>query len=280
MRFKRRFVRQKRRAFRRPMARVRRTWHNSLLLSTCDVISLNLSGCVDDEGQVSPDSENDFVIGLLSKEDLEDSFSDRCTVKRIVGDLFWQPGADDPADCAIAQILYQGIGTYEWFAGLRKTIGSKALPAGPQLSPLVEGEDFSEGQWLKTWHRYVEPDTRIGDNQFDVSQMQFPVVVHNVHTDGPPENIFVDGDGEFSVVTEVGHECDVCAESAASGCSQTIQFPRTQHLHLDIRKSISLRENELLQLQLGFIAPFAGGPVQTYNPKMFLWGSIKSLLQF
>jgi len=274
----RRFSR--RRSFRRrPLARVRRTWHTGFQANICNLLELGLSGCGDQGNQ-----DNRVHLILLSNADLESKWSDRATVKRIVGDLFWQPAVDNSPDPGVQTFNTYASGVYEYHWGLYKQRISQVQPNGSlDLHPLTNSVDYSEGEWLKTWHGSPNPDFEFTFSDIPTHDANFIVNCGlDIHTTGFPDNDFTDGTGTINIETSCNPEdnqCHTCAQPGFNISGSQARIPKYKHQHFDVRKSIPLRENECLELQWTVVSPFAD-QLATFNPRQQLWGAIKLLLQF
>lgn len=268
MAFRRKFSRRFRRPFRRgrPLAKVRRTWVTSFRKTLCDpTFEIPLVVC---------EGPNALRMVLLSSGLLESGFSDRATVKRIVGDLWIQPTYDGTDGTCPGDVIGVLTGFVQQFAGLIKT----QVDASGDLMryyPLNTDFDFSEAEWLKTWQYMWIPN---GELQYTPSTTFTNCApCPDVHTTGAPDNIFTEGTGTIDIETDCSGEPVTCASLQDPICRPTFNFLRYHHMHFDVKKSISLRENEELRLDFQWMYPGAGS---VQNPRVQLFGGIKCLVQY
>lgn len=272
----RRTFRPRFRRFRRrkPVARVRRSWITSLVPTICQPLIVPLPACV---------GENQFPTGmarivLVDNNVLQSSFSDRAVVKRIVGDFWFIPTYDgtDPSDCNDA-FAAAGNLFIQAFAGLRK-VNVNNNGESLTVTPLVSDFDFSESEWLKTWQHLWAPKAElIYVGAHDVKSCS-SAICPDVETTGLLDNTFTDGTGTINIETDCGDPIITeCTSTQDPRCDGKVTFPPPWHLHLDIRKSIPMRENEHLGLEL----EFGYSNIATLvNPHIEVVGGVKCLLQY
>lgn len=274
MAFRRKSFRRSPRYFkrRRPVARVRRTWVTSIVPTICNPLEVPLGPCTEGFGP------GQGRIILLDNSVLESTFSDRAVVKRIVGDLWFAPAYDlgTNADCdeqfgALTTFFVQA------FVGLRK-LQTNANGDVLKVDPLASDTDYSESEWLRTWQHMWQPQYRANlDPQHTVNSCA-ATICPDVHTAGLLDNDFVDGTGTINIETDCGDpQLIECTATQATRCSFQTDVPKFWHLHLDIRKSIMLREFEELGLDMDFL--YADAATVT-DPRMEITGGIKVLLQY
>jgi len=271
--FRRRpFRRRKSFSRKRPLARVRRTWLTSMNALVCDPVEVPLGPCGE-----APAPQKGRII-LVDNSVLESSFSDRASVKRIVGDLWFFPTYDgtDPFTC-LESLTAAGSFFPQMFMGLRK-LQTNANGDVLSADPMVSDFDFSEAEWLRTWQHTWFP--RLS------TKYVFPYTVHScgvaicpdVHTAGLLDNDFVDGTGTINIETDCGDPESVsCTAEQDDRCEAIAKYPDPWHVHFDIKKSIALREWEELGLDLEVVYSDASTLV---NPRLQIVGGIKCLLQF
>jgi len=255
----------------------RRTWRTCFFANLCNVLEVELVGCGSEEAPTS----TDIHIALLSNQTLEESFTDRVWVKRIVGDLWMQPVLEaSPNDSCEQLPAYSALSYISGFAGVRRR-EVNADGQGFDVHPLTNSYDYSESGWRRTWqHEWTGPQLDVGCQLFELAGLSFPVVIPNVHTTGAPHNVLVDGSGDIEVITEIAHDCRECSESQLLATfNNRVKSPPAWHLRLDLRKSFSLRENQELMLDLAFVTPFAD-VIATFEPNMMITGQVKMLTEF
>jgi len=216
---------------------------------------------------------------LVDNSLLEGSFSDRARVKRILGDLWFIPvyfTADPPQTCA--ESFFAAYSFFvQSFLGLRKI---QVNNAGESLNvhPLDNDTDYSEAQWLKTWQHLWQPRSEIGFTAEHTEKSCAAYVCPDVHTSGILDNDFVDGTGTINIETDCGDPATLqCEFTQDAICRYNTTFPTAWHVHFDIKKTISMRENDQLVLDMDFIY---GDAMQLTDPVIQIVGGIKTLLQF
>jgi len=274
MAFRRKFSKRFRRPFRRaPVARVRRTWRTALVPTVCNQLEVPLEPC-----PVEDQTGSLARIVLVDNTTLESSFSDRARVKRVVGDLWFAPTWDDttPSNCA-QHFLAALSAYYQTHIGLRR-FESNRLGSFGNFSPLTSDYDYSEAQWLKTWQHVWIPEATVDFIPSFTQVACAAVLCPDVHTAGILDNDFVEGTGTINIETDCGDPQTItCDAVQPNQCNSSVKFPRPWHVHFDIKKSVPLRENMGLALDMEFIAPNSGFLV---NPRMQIFGGLKVLLQY
>jgi len=274
MAFKKTFRRKRSFGLRRkPLARVRRTWHTEFNSNICNIQEFELSGeeCI-----------TRFDLGIVTNPNLESKFGDSAKVVRLLGDVWWNldPKLTGNFDDDVVRV---GSTFGQLFLGLRK-VQMFDVAGGFQLyhpDPLAWDFDMSESQWLRTWQHVWNPfdGYELNSSTFPPFALSMPVQCNEVKTSGLTDNDFTSGTGTINITTEC-HEpnCTACPQDAILGQSATVHAPRTWHWHIDLKKRIPLRENEALVLTVDMATPSTAGPV----PDMTLnaWGNVRALLQY
>jgi len=258
---KRRFRSRGSRSFRAPLARKRRTWVTALR-----------SGCAFQNipWNASTEScETVFKLVLFDNALLEGGFSDRCTIRRIIGDIWFYPTLDYARATTPEQlyILLSTEGNQFMHVGLlnadvtRDAAGN--LTTG-NVFPWSSDFDYSEAQWLKTWqHNWAVTDNQTGytlTNRASDLTREFPVYKPDVHTWLVPGtaacNELVSGSGLICIETTGEVECEPCEQPGGfESESLQVSVPKKWGLHLDIKKRISMRENNELYLNCDWAIP-------------------------
>lgn len=264
--FKRRF---RRGGFRRrtPLARVRRTW----------MLSQNLP-CTWQELDFVPQTDVDcshtlVYLSLVGNDDIQEKFSDRCTVKRIVGEFMFQP---DPqaSQFSTFQDYLAAVASFQPYARIglvRQVLTSDQAAAKAPPDPLSPMDDYDlpEGQWKRVWDHYWPTNVglRLGETQLNQVQLNFAVRnCDNVQTTGATDNDFVDGTGTINIETDCGDvSCFPCDQGdfTANDFSSTLSTHAPWRFRFDIKKSIPLRENQTLGFWLGFTSMLGFNAVQS-----------------
>lgn len=273
MAFRRRFKRRFRRPFRRPVARLRRTWVTSLVPTACQPLEVALQPC----GELSNSSAQARFI-LLNSTLLEDKFSDRARIARIVGDLLFSVTWDDTVDATCAGNFVGAISAFgQAFLALRR-YQKNAAGFALTLDPLASDFDYSEGQWLKTWQHFWVPDIELQVIPQHVTKSCAIAICSDTHTTGAPSNILTEGSGTIDIETDCSVYGPVeCEATQDTSCIQTVKFPRVWRQHFDIKKRIPVRENEEVAFELECMWPNASLLV---NPRIQIMGGIKLLLEY
>lgn len=262
------------RGFKRPVARVRRTWITSVNATLCNVQSVPLVGCSE-----LPD-QNRFRIVIVNNTVLEDKFSDRATLVRIVGDLWLDPVWDAVPDTTCDDQFGVTASAYtQMFVGLRR-FEVNSLGAALVVDPLDSDADLSESQWLKTWQHTWFPHGGTLYTPTYTSHGCGVSVCADTHTSGALSNDFVDGTGTIEIETTcndpVTTTCDAVQDSL---CQQQFDYPQPWHLHLDVKKRVPMREDQEVALEFQSVAPWAANP-SAGSPRFEWWGNLRALLQY
>jgi len=265
------------RKFRRPAAKVRRTWNTNVRASWCNPYQVDLFPCNDGRSGTS------VIFQLVNQVILEDQFSDAASVKRIVGDLFFNPIFGSPLQDPAANIVAQAsIGTYQAFVGLRKR-DVNAQGATVNFSPLDDDADFGDAKWLRTWQHHQKTPLQLNGGLHTHTAF-YPVYKPDVHTFVVPGtttcNAFTGGTGTFCIETTGTTDCEPC-DHTSSEDGVGVYSPAVWHWRIDWRrkKGVFLRENEELVLQFDFAHPFID-TLAAAEPQFQVFGGIKTLMQY
>ena len=283
MAFKR-FRAKRGRTFRRhraPLARKRRTWITSLR-----------TGCTPlivpwDPGQESCAVLSKFI--LVDNALLESGFSDRATVRRILGDLWFIPTYEFTGQYQDDYVQLSGAYWATHLGLLRKPLGRATTSSALQTPVYIPSQvdfDYSEAEWLKTWqHQWwpaqgqalelvVQP---AGSHVIGVSQC------NDVHTTGLPDNSFVDGTGTINIETDcmtpTCFDCEV-TNSNVIQTNASAKIPDPWHVHFDIQKRIPMREDQELYLMLDWhLYTVPAQPLANPGWNMAVTGGIKTVIE-
>jgi len=214
---------------------------------------------------------------------LEDQFSDAASVKRIVGDLFFNPIFETPpADFAANVSAQAAIGTYQAFVGLRKR-DVNAQGAVVNFSPLDDDDDFGDAKWLRTWQHHQKTAIQL-KGQLSTHSGAYPVYKPDVHTyivPGTPAcNTLATGSGTICIETTGTVDCEEC-DHTTEAFSAGVVSPAVWHWHIDWKRKRGcfLRENEELVLQFDFAHPQIA-TLAAAEPHFEVFGGIKTLMQY
>lgn len=245
--------------FRRPfrkrgpgVARKRRNW-SQFFIDPCAPLSVPQcqaeDGCCDEL----------VKLVLLSNQELQDLYSDRCTVVRLLGDLWFQPifGTVTSAEDIRSWNLY--LASRQSFLGLRKgEISSIDQTASFNVFDTSAHDDLSEGRWRKTWQFFDNPSHQthfdLGSNLASSFDLNIPA--SDVHTTGSTIpgakacSSLASGSGQICIDTSI--DCQACPQGINQGSinwtSGGATGPRAWHVHLDVKKRWPMRENEELYM--------------------------------
>lgn len=295
MAFRRSFKRKFTRPFSRPTlarkANKRRTWVIAPITLGCQTLILNYepdpdSGC----GQF-------FQLPMLDNTTLQNLFSDRATVVRILGDLWFTPivnladnvcdGVSFNAALNAHMLLRMGLRTFE------------IDQAGDSINlhPINSFDDWSEGRWKKTWQHYWPrgfAGGRYSSNQrcpgdyvgvcSDTSASAGSIET-GTFPGGSGGTSFAEGTGFIDVhgtIPAISTNCNLIQVPEGSGVRSGFSFetrlPSAWHVHMDIKKRFPLRENQDLRIQGEFGEP--GAPGSQHIAEMEIAGGIRVLLEF
>jgi len=267
-----------RRRFRAPLARKRRTWVTGIR-----------SGCLVSQVPYDPSPEScstQFKIVLLDNATLEAGFSDRLTVRRILGHVWTLPTASFGND----QIQnYGDLSTAFWMQHvglLRKPLGrdfSGALVT-PNYFPITADFDFSEAEWLHTWHQAWFPGDNSTVYEFQTTADGSQAVVADqcldVHTTGAPDNIFTDGTGTIDIETDCNppncFQCDVAPGIQFADIQ--VSVPKVKPIAIDFKRKIPMREDQELFLHFDFANVSGTPPELDWVMQWYAW--VKILVEF
>jgi len=265
-----------RRSSGRPLAKVRRTWNTNIRASWCNPYLVEIADCNDGRSGTS------VIFQLVNQVILEDQFSDACSVKRIVGDLFFYPNYETPPPGPEIIGAYVGLSYWQAFVGLRKR-DINAQGATTAFSPLDDDDDFGDAKWLRTWQHHSQPGgvLTVANASHNAA---YPVYKPDVHTFVVPGtttcNAFTGGTGTFCIETTGTVDCEEC-DHTSQDFGASAHEPRVWHWHIDLKRKrgMFLRENEELVLQFDFAHPF----ISTFlanGPRFSVFGGVKTLLQY
>lgn len=254
---------------RTPLARIRRTWFTGFFGNICEPTQIAFSG----------DCVTNALITLLDNSNLELLFSDRASVKRVLGDLWFLPTFSNlTGDCATVVQAVQLQQFNQLFVGLRRYERNQAGNTFP-IDPLNLSYDLSESQFRKTWQHCFLGANSVADLAYPMRNVATAAVCPDVHTTGLPDNSFTDGTGTIDIETTCNEDfCHPCPEDAFDVCKLEAWSVRPWHLHLDVRRSIPMRENQELGLNIAFAQQFAN-VIATYSPVMQVFGNVRLLVQ-
>jgi len=232
------------------MARKRRTWIQ-MNIDPCEPIELD--HCVNNDGCCT----NKAGLELVGQTTLQDKFSDRCSVRRILGDLWFQPRLGTVTGVADIVPWLQYLSEVQEFLGLRVgEVNSQSATA-----PLYDiwdpaFDDLSEGQWKKTWQRYNELANVFGSGANNALSFDLNLPASDVHTTGSTipgaKSCSTLASGSGSICIDTSIDCETCPQGIdANAITYTYaqaSSPRAWHVHIDFKRRIPLRENQVLYL--------------------------------
>jgi len=194
---------------------------------------------------------------LLSNQELQDLYSDRCTVVRLLGDLWIQPVMGTVTGPTDIRDWFNYLTQRHSFLGLRKgEISSQDATASFDIWDDTH-DDLSEGRWRKTWQFF---DNTLSHFQFTqnssiASSFDLNLPVGDVHTSTSIPGVeacsnLVSGSGSICISTDI--ECQACPQGIGADqinfSGVNLENVRPWHVHIDVRKRWPMRENEELYL--------------------------------
>ena len=273
---------RKGRTFRRgpPLARVRRTWFESLNIDPCEALVVPF--CTPNDGCCT----TLWKMVLLDKLALESQFNDRASVKRILGDLWLtvDPSLQNATSFG-DQFNRLSQAFAHMFIGLRR---GEQDQTDTTLSPDIwaNADMLADGQWMKTWQHIWNPFDQYvlhtGTNSAPINvNLNIPVGTDDTHTHilGVELcNTLSAGSGDICIETDHSVDCVPCPQefpaAAFNWATNDIGTPRLWHVHFDIRKSIPMRENQELYMM------FNGRSQTQFTDFNFLmYGNFRTLVQ-
>lgn len=233
-----------------PLARKRRTWVQ-MNIDPCDPVELD--HCAPNDGCCTDKAG----LELVGQTTLQTQFGDRCNVRRILGDLWFAPrlGTVTSPGQIPAWLLY--LSAKQEFLGLRIGEVSSQVATAPLFDIWDPGfDDLSEGQWKKTWQHFTDPVTEFTAGANDAWSFDLNIPASDVHTTGSTIpgakacSSLASGSGQICIDTSI--DCEACPQginaNALTYTSSTARSPSPWHVHIDHRRRISLRENQVLYL--------------------------------
>lgn len=283
---------RRKRAFRKSwprrarLARRRKTWIESQNIDPCDPVVLEhcqpLDGCCTDIVRIE----------IIGNQTLQDQFSDRASVVRVFGDLWFQPymGTLTSVVDLAAWVVY--LNAVQRFLGIRKGEITSQAPELPTLDIWDSAfSDLSEGRWFKTWQQFLNPqqfqDISLGNNEDSGFSLHLPVATNDTHTfvvPGTPAcNSLASGTGNVCIETETDIDCFECGQSLDIGqinfSQSSAKIAPAWHVHIDFKKRIPLRENEGLYLVYNQRHYQSAGQPAAQDSFTGIYGNLRALIE-
>lgn len=269
--------------FRKPVARKRTTWVESLVIDPCN--PLRVPFCAPTDGCCT----TKWKMILMDQNTMQGLFSDRLSVVRIVGNLWIVPDPNLFAASPLESYDRLRAISAECFFGLKR--GETTTQSASATSDIWDptGTDLSEFQWMKTWaHRWEAFDgfgIESATNTAGVDWTSYtPVVRPDTHTFVVPGvtacNPMATGTGDICIETTFEEECVGCLQGippfALNMFNAKLLARPNWHVSFDIKKKIPMRENQELYLM------FNGRNPSTAPFDDFAWqikGNLRALVQ-
>lgn len=276
-----------RRSFRpRPknIARKRRNW-SQFSIDPCD--PLVVPQCEPNDTLCCSELAK-FV--LLSNQELQDLYSDRCTVVRLLGDLWFQPVIGSVTSAADLQAWMQYLRDRQSFLGLRSgEISSIDQTASFDIFDTTNHDDLSEGRWRKTWQffssSYVGATASSGTSFASSFDLNIPVA--DVHTTGSTIpgakscSSLTSGTGFICVDSSI--DCQACPQGIDLGDINfgvsSFQGPSPWHVHLDVKKRFPMRENQELYLMYNNRSYTPASSPNSVDSETRVYGNVRVLTE-
>jgi len=276
----------RKRPFRAKLARRRKTWQQ-FNIDPCNPVILE--HCVPEDGCCTDKA----ALELLGNQQLQDLYSDRASVVRVLGDLWFCPNMGTITAPIDIREWLGWLGDAEHFLGLRRGEITSQQPTMP-LADIWDNafDDLSEAQWMKTWQHL---DRALNNFEYnDATTLastfgwQFPVSQADTHTFVVPGttgcNNFASGTGNICIeTTDVGEfECVSCDQGFDQGAINftgvKLAAPRMWHVHLDVKKRIPLRENQGLYLVYN-LRHYSAAPPPAEDSFTSIFGNVRTLIE-
>jgi len=213
------------------------------------------------------------TIRLVSQALLQAFFQDRVTIVGLYGDVWCrslinmpfgdQLCSNDPGFPTVSQYLARFA--ENWNVSLRKMNQTQSavarpepiLPGIPDFSTPLYDYDWTEARWLFQRNRYWAPR----ETRWETRTAQGSKIGCCGNTSGGALNVVPpEASGSqptYDIDTRVHTECEPCtADVEGGGCadlSRTISAPAPpwHHFRIRVRRHITLRSDETLDLQIG-----------------------------
>jgi len=246
----------RRRFFRSKLARKRRTWMQ-FNIDPCE--PLEVPFCTPNDGCCTEQAK----VVLLSNQELEDLYSDRCSVVRLLGDLWFFPRPGTITSQENLQEWIQYMQAYQAFVGLRRGEISDVDSTASFDIWAQNFDSLSEAQWMRTWQHVSHEnfEQMVGNNLASGWTGTFPVRGSDTHTTFAGTNpeacsVLTSGTGNICIQTDMEDDCLDCGQALDLGqigmASATARYPSAWHIHIDVKKKIAMRENQELYLMVNF----------------------------
>jgi len=229
-------------------------------------------------------------IELLGNLTLQGSFSDRAVVRRVLGDLWFVPRMGTITSPADIETWMVWLNQAEEFLGLRIGEVNSQTPNGAPLFDIWNPayEDLSEGQWKKTWQRFLDGNgvsLGLGING-DIS-IDLNMPASDVHTTGSTipgaKSCSTLASGSGSICIDTSIDCEACPQGFTAGAinwsSSSSRFPPAWHVHLDVKKRLSLRENQVLYLVYNLRHYDQGSTLPANDSFTAIYGNVRCLVE-
>lgn len=234
-----------------PVARKRRTWLQSLNIDPCQF--LELDHCLPQDGCCTDKA----AIELIGQTTLQDQFSDRLVVRRILGDLWFTPNMGTITSVGDIPNWINYLSAKQEFLGIRVgEVNSQHVTAPLYDVWATNFDDLAEGQWKKTWQNFTSPLPEFSAGANDALSFDLNLPASDVHTTGSTipgaKSCSTLASGTGSICIDTSIDCEACPQGINANAITWSNFagkmPGSWHVHIDMRRRVSLRENQVLYL--------------------------------
>lgn len=258
-----------------------------------------MQGCngfpTSDFGPDEEHCETRFKLTLFDQATLQNTFSDRARVVRILGSIhyLWQLTSIGPGDTADALSSLLST-TLQLFSGLRvDDVNSDGQTQS--FRPIEAIQDYTEARWLRTWEKWWYPSDGLRYGANGTVQGGFngccPNVTGNIpaiHT-GTAEGDttgadIASGTGHWTTWANAGTiqtDCAPCEvpttyNNVTTDAGVTKSYPQPYRQRLALRKRIPMREDQQLDLHTSWsLRDFTGGHT---TPTDLDWGQVTLII--
>lgn len=227
--------------------------------------------CVLEDGENCTTS---MTIALVRNTELQELFGDNCKVARISGAVHIDPWYPPPYTIAsgeygetsdwlthmnlLSRTILQGR------AGLVKTMSNSEDPTNPLPDYVIANSfDWSEAPWIRQWnHMWINKETYSVHHRLEGAPLGVCSDVFKPDS-GSVVNALAAGTGNINTQTgAIGTTCIPIFETTDDGNAdvgiRTLPPARPWRIPLNIRKDITLKENQNLEMKLSFSTLSAG----------------------
>lgn len=216
----------------------------------------------------------EMTIAILRNVDLQESFGDNCKVASLRGSVWIDPWFPLPYTIAqseygetsqwLAYMNFMSRTVFQGRAGLIKTLSNSDDPTNPMPDYHIDNSfDWSEAPWIKQWnHMWFNKETIALDHRLEGGLLGICSDVFKPDS-GSVTNVLAAGSGTINTQTgAIGTTCipifEVVDDGAPNLGKRSIPPMRPWRIPVNIRKPITMRENQNLEMKVSFANLFPG----------------------